>query len=268
MLWSINKLSFTNCLDKQFNHSFRLFCVYQFRHLVYPFATSNFRRLSSLLRVHPSLCWFMKAYYSLRVLRLLILPLCPSYVLARLQTILPWGIFNQYRFSIAANRLRSCNSGSFMRLSVSPVGFIPDAANTSGNFFTNVSSVETIMCIVSFYIGNNYRDLIAASLYCRLLQTHLLHPCLPEPTGRVHHLPHCGDAACNRFDGEGCLLLPPRGLLSSHRQLNWTHTLHLQNTGGTLKCDLQRSGSDSFIRETVRKTYSSTSSSLPVLRLE
>jgi Glyoxalase superfamily protein len=49
--------------------------------------------------------------------------------------------------------------------------------------------------------------------------------CLPEPTGRVHHLPHCGDAACNRFDGEGCLLLAPGGLLSSHRQLNWTHKL-------------------------------------------
>ena len=36
------------------------------------------------------------------------------------------------------------------------------------------------MCIVSFCIGNNYRDLTAASLCVRLLQTHLLHrspPC-------------------------------------------------------------------------------------------
>ena len=31
------------------------------------------------------------------------------------------------------------------------------------------------MCIVPFYIGNNYRDLTAASLYVRLLQTHLLY---------------------------------------------------------------------------------------------
>ena len=31
------------------------------------------------------------------------------------------------------------------------------------------------MCIVSFCIGNNYRDLTAASLCVRLLQTHLLH---------------------------------------------------------------------------------------------
>jgi len=39
------------------------------------------------------------------------------------------------------------------------------------------------MCIVSFCIGNNYRDLTAASLYVRLLQTHLLYrspPCSLE----------------------------------------------------------------------------------------
>ncbi len=51
---------------------------------------------------------------------------------------------------------------SSMCLSVSSVGFIPDATNTSRNFLTKVSSVETIMCIVSFYIGYNYQDLIAA----------------------------------------------------------------------------------------------------------
>ena len=37
------------------------------------------------------------------------------------------------------------------------------------------------MCIVSFYIGNNYRDLTAASLCVRLLQTHLLHRSPPRP---------------------------------------------------------------------------------------
>ncbi len=46
-----------------------------------------------------------------------------------------------------------------------------------------VNSVETIMCIVSFCIDNNYRDLIAASLYVRLLQTHLLHRSPPDPLG-------------------------------------------------------------------------------------
>jgi hypothetical protein len=51
----INKLSLTNCLDKQFNHPLRLFYVYQFLHLVYPFATAYFHELSTLLRVHPSL---------------------------------------------------------------------------------------------------------------------------------------------------------------------------------------------------------------------
>jgi len=51
----ISKLALTICLVKQFNHSLRLFNVYQFLHLVYPFATSAFRRISSLLRVHPSL---------------------------------------------------------------------------------------------------------------------------------------------------------------------------------------------------------------------
>jgi len=65
-------------------------------------------------------------------------------------------------YRVPTNQLRSCETSSFMRLSVSPVGFIPDATNTSGNVLTNVSSVETIMCIVSFYIGYNYRDLIAA----------------------------------------------------------------------------------------------------------
>ena len=61
----ISKLALADCLVKQFNHPFRLFYVlprwissygvYQFCHLVYPFATAYFHKLSSLLRVHPSL---------------------------------------------------------------------------------------------------------------------------------------------------------------------------------------------------------------------
>ena len=51
----ISKLALTNCFDKHFNRPFRLFYVYQFLHLVYPFATAYFHKLSSLLRIHPSL---------------------------------------------------------------------------------------------------------------------------------------------------------------------------------------------------------------------
>ena len=79
------------------------------------------------------------------------------YVLAHLRTILP-----AYTYSTGAG-----SPVPMLRLSVSPVGFIPDAAHSSGNLptgstITKVNSVETIMCIVSFYIGYNYRDLIAA----------------------------------------------------------------------------------------------------------
>ena len=120
----ISKLALTNCLDKQVNHSFRLFCVHQFLHLVYPFATAYFHKLSTLLRVHPPLYWFVKVYYLLRVLRLMILPLCRLHVLASLQTTLPTWAYS------------TCTGSPVlpMRLSVSPGGFIPDAANTSGNF--------------------------------------------------------------------------------------------------------------------------------------
>ena len=138
---------------------------------MYPFATASFRGRSTLLRVHPPLCRFMKAYCTLRVLRLVVFPLCRLYVLAHLRTILPIRVYSTSKGSPVPP----------LHLSVSPGGFIPDAANTSGNYLTNVSSIETIMCIVSFYISNNYRDLIADSLYCRLLQTHLLHRSPPPP---------------------------------------------------------------------------------------
>jgi len=164
---------------------------YQFCHLVYPFAPAYFHKLSTLLRVHPPL-WLVlkKVYYILRVLRLMIQPLCLSYVLAHLQTFLPIGHIQpvqvlQFRqphpaFGHLLQRRRKMDEG-FLRLSVSPGGFIPDAANTSGNLYRMLTLLETIMCIVSFYIGNNYRDLTAASLCDRLLQTHLLHRSPPRP---------------------------------------------------------------------------------------
>jgi hypothetical protein len=115
--------SFAGCLDKQFNHPLRLFCVYQFLHLVYPFATASFRRRSTLLRVHPSLCRFVKAYGTLRVLRLVVLPLCRLYVLA----------YAANGFTYLAYSTGTGSQVPPLRLSVSPGGFIPDAANTSGN---------------------------------------------------------------------------------------------------------------------------------------
>ncbi len=66
-----SKLSLTNQLNKHLHHPFQLLYVYPFLHLVYPFATASFRRLSLLLRVHPPLCRFVKRYYLLRVPRLM-----------------------------------------------------------------------------------------------------------------------------------------------------------------------------------------------------
>ena len=113
----------TPCLENSSIIPFGCLMFYQFCHLVYPFATASFRWRSTLLRVHPSLCRFVKAYCTLRVLRLVVLPLCRENVLA-----------------VAANGFTSLaystSTGSPvppMRLSVSPGGFIPDVTNTSGN---------------------------------------------------------------------------------------------------------------------------------------
>lgn len=96
----------------------------------------------------------------------------------------------------------STNSGSPvppLRLSVSPGGFIPDAANTSGNLlrmltlskqscasllFTSVTIIETSQPL--HYTFGSYR-----------------HTCCI-----VHHLPTYRNAAYNRFDGEGCSTSP------------------------------------------------------------
>ena len=114
--------SFAGCLDKQYNHPLRLFCVQQFLHLVYPLATASFRRRSTLLRVHPSLCRFVKAYGTLRVLRLVVLPLRRLHVLAVAAN----------DFTILAHSTSTGSPVPPLRLSLSPGGFIPDAANTSG----------------------------------------------------------------------------------------------------------------------------------------
>src|ERR1019366_1327458 len=81
-------------------------------------------------------------------------------------------IFNRHKFSSSAS-VAVCKSRRLY----------PGCSLHFRQLLTNVSSVETIMCIVSFCIGNNYRDLTTASLYVRLLQTHLLYrspPCSLE----------------------------------------------------------------------------------------
>jgi hypothetical protein len=95
----------------------------QFLHLVYPFATAYFHKLSSLLRVHPSLLLVYEG-----VLHLTGAPLDDFTSMLFV------------RFGITANVFTysaySTSTGSPvppLRLSVSPGGFIPDAANTSGN---------------------------------------------------------------------------------------------------------------------------------------
>jgi hypothetical protein len=76
-------------------------------------------------------------YYSLRVLRLLPCALCQS---------------------------------------ISTGGFIPYAVGTSGNFERVSTLLKQSYASFLFASLSNYRDLIAASLYVRILQTHLLHP--------------------------------------------------------------------------------------------
>ena len=85
----ISKLALTICLVKQFNHSFRLFNVYQFCILCTPSLLPTFEGYHHYYGYIRPCCWFMKAYYILRVLRLMISPLCFSYVLVFLQTFLP-----------------------------------------------------------------------------------------------------------------------------------------------------------------------------------
>ena len=85
----ISKLALTNCLDKHFNHRLRLFCVHQFYILCTPSLLPPFGGYHHYYGYIRPCCWFVKVYYILRVLRLMIPSLCLSYVLVILQTILP-----------------------------------------------------------------------------------------------------------------------------------------------------------------------------------
>ncbi|MEJ7679375.1 MAG: hypothetical protein WKG06_16250 [Segetibacter sp.] len=97
---------------------------YQFCHLVYPFAPAYFHKLSTLLRVHPPL-WLVYE-------GILLLTGAPLEDFASMPFIRSGAPANAFTY-----RAYSTSSGSPvppLRLSVSPGGFIPDAANTSGNF--------------------------------------------------------------------------------------------------------------------------------------
>jgi hypothetical protein len=120
----ISKLAFTFCLVKRFNHPFRLFYVYQFLHLVYPFATAYFHKLSSLLRVHPSLLLIYED-----VLHLTGAPLDDFVSMLFVRPGVPANDFTYSAYSTSTG-----SPVPPLRLSVSPGGFIPDAADTSGNY--------------------------------------------------------------------------------------------------------------------------------------
>ncbi len=121
----ISKLALTICLVKQFHHSFRLFHVYQFLHLVYPFATAYFHKLSALLRVHPSLRLVYEG-----LLHLTGAPLDGSASMLFVRSGATANVFTYWAYSTSTG-----SPVPPLRLSVSPGGFIPDAANTSGPAF-------------------------------------------------------------------------------------------------------------------------------------
>ena len=83
------RLAPANCLEEHVNHRFRLFCVHQFYILCTPSLLPTFISYQHYYGYIRPCGWFVKACYILRVLRLMIEPLCFSYVLAHLQTILP-----------------------------------------------------------------------------------------------------------------------------------------------------------------------------------
>jgi hypothetical protein len=121
----ISKLALTNCLDKHVNHRLRLFCVHQFYILCTPSLLLTFISYQHYYGYIRPCGWFVKHYYSLRVLRLLPCTLCP-FVRSGVRC------FKRFYLTMA----HSTSTGSPvppLRLSVSPGGFIPDAVNTSGN---------------------------------------------------------------------------------------------------------------------------------------
>jgi len=132
------------------------------------------------------------------VLRLVVLPLCRLYVLAVAAN----------DFTILAHSTGAGSPVPPLRLSVSPGGFIPDAANTSGpasggmhRFFLH--RLQLSRPHSRFSIRSALTDAPVASFTTLLLRA------TQHATGLMVKV---------------APLLPPRDLLSSQRQLRWTHT--------------------------------------------
>ena len=89
---------------------------------MYPFATSAFQRISALLRVHPSLSLVCED-----ILHLTGAPLDDSASMLFVRPGAPENVFPYWAYSTTTG-----SPVPPLRLSVSPGGFIPDAANTSG----------------------------------------------------------------------------------------------------------------------------------------
>ena len=149
----------------------------------------------------------MKAYCTLRVLRLVVLPLCRLYVPAVASN----------GFTYLAYSTSTGSPVPPLRLSVSPGGFIPDAANTSGpasggmhRFFLH--RLQLSRPHSRFSIRSALTDTPAASFTTLLLRA------TQHATG---------------FMVKVAPLLPSRDLLSSQRQLRWTHTSALPKFGLT-----------------------------------
>jgi hypothetical protein len=113
----------TPCLENSSIIPCGCLMFYQFCHLVYPFATAYFHKLSSLLRIHPSLLLVCKG-----VLPLTGAPLDDSTSMLFVHSGAPANVFIYSAYSTSTG-----SPVPPLRLSVSPGGFIPDAANTSGN---------------------------------------------------------------------------------------------------------------------------------------
>jgi hypothetical protein len=93
--------------------------------------------------------------------------------------------------------------------------------------------IETIMCIVSFCIGNNYRDLTAASPPAggsALTDAPVVQPALSKANVFTTLLLRATQHTTGLMV-KVALLLPSRDLLSSQRQLRWTHTNRLAKGG-------------------------------------
>ena len=135
---------------------------------MYSFALYTFLYFIATTGTSVPVAGFNKAYYILRVLRLIVSPLCFSYVLPHLQ---PSYLFERIQptqvLQACPAELRGSASAPVCK---SPAALSRMQPTLLAITYNEWNSVETIIplrrdrsCIVSFSITNNYRDLTAAS---------------------------------------------------------------------------------------------------------